>query len=92
MKQRQLPKNAIIHTAEAVISLTRPGDRVTILIPNGIGRDGQEWKEATGKAVICSGTHVALNMGGQHGTPGVATPENVIRSGRRWSADKTTIQ
>ena len=61
----------------------RPGDSVTILIPNGRGRYGQEWTTRTGKAVICSGTHAALNMGGKHGTPGLATPENIVKVGKR---------
>lgn len=65
-----------------LVSMIRPGDSVTILVPNGIGRNGQEWKEKTGKAVICSGTHAALNMGGQYGTPGVATPENIVAIGK----------
>lgn len=65
--------------AEALVESIRPGDRVTILVPNGFGRNGQEWKEKTGVARICSGTHVALNMGGRYGTPGVATPTNIVR-------------
>ena len=56
--------------AAQLVAAIRPGDRVTILSPQG--------HERTGRAVICSGTHVALNMGGKHGTPGVATPENVL--------------
>jgi hypothetical protein len=58
------------------------GQRVTIFIPNGRGRNGVEYKEATGRAVIVNharGT-VALNMGGRYGTPGVATPENFVRA------------
>jgi hypothetical protein len=62
------------------ISRIRPGDRVTILVPSGFGRNGQEYTEKTGRAVICSGDHVALNMGGKYGTPGVATVENFVRS------------
>lgn len=56
--------------ARALVASIRPGDRVTIRTPRG--------QERMGVAVICSGTHVALNMGGQHGTPGVATPENLV--------------
>lgn len=88
MKHSDLPKNAILHTGAEIISLCKPNDRVTILVPNGRGRNGIEWKEATGSAVICSGDRVALNMGGPHGTPGVATAENVVKSGRRWNRDK----
>lgn len=57
----------------------RMGDRVTIKIPNGIGPNGVEYKESTGRAVIISNGHVALNMGGKHGTPQVATPENIVK-------------
>jgi hypothetical protein len=74
------------HVREVMISNIRPGDRVTILVPNGIGRNGVEWKESTGRAVICSGTHVALNMGGRYGTPGVATPKNIVRVNSRKDA------
>lgn len=67
------------HDPVELVKNLRTGDRVTIRIPNGIGRNGQEWKEATGRVVIPSGTHAALNMGGQYGTPGVATPENIVK-------------
>lgn len=56
------------------------GDKVTILIPAGMGRGGQEWKEATGKATMKSpkvGGWV-LNMGGAHGTPKLASPKNIV--------------
>lgn len=56
----------------------RVGDRVTILVPNGIGRHGQEWKEQTGRAVIPGPHGWALNMGGRFGTPGVATTDNTV--------------
>lgn len=71
---------------EAMVANIRPGDRVTILVPNGIGRNGQEWCERTGRAVICSGDHVALNMGGRYGTPGVATVKNIVRINSRKDA------
>ena len=71
------------HIRKVMVANIRVGDRVTILVPNGIGRNGQEYAERTGRAVICSGTHVALNMGGKHGTPGVATPENIVRVNAR---------
>jgi hypothetical protein len=63
---------------EELLKSVRPGDRVTIWIPAGTGRGGQEWTEATGRAVIVSPDRVALNMGGAHGTPGVATVENIV--------------
>ena len=76
---------------EAMVANIRPGDRVTILVPNGIGRNGQEWCERTGKAIICARpwedqTHVVLNMGGRFGTPGVATVKNIVRVNSRKDA------
>ena len=71
---------------EAMVANIRPGDRVTILVPAGIGRNGQEWTERTGRAVICSGDHVALNLGGRYGTPGVATVKNIVRVNSRKDA------
>lgn len=65
-------------TKEKLVASIEPGDRVTTWVSAGIGLHGQEWKKATGTAVICSGTHAALNMGGKFGIPGVATPENIV--------------
>lgn len=71
---------------ETLIATIRSGDHVTILVPNGIGRFGTEWKEATGRAVMVS-SHGGwvLNMGGKHGKPGIADNTNVVavRKGRR---------
>lgn len=66
-----------------LVATIEPGDRVTILVPAGFGRNGQEWKERTGRAVIVThrGTphaYAALNMGGRYGTPGLATSENTV--------------
>lgn len=72
-------KQVFDHIRTVQVANLRPGDRVTILVPNGIGRNGQEWKEATGTVIIASGTHATLNMGGRNGTPGVVTPENFVR-------------
>jgi hypothetical protein len=56
------------------------GDSVTIMVPAGMGRGGQEWKEATGKAVMHSAEGGwVLNMGGPHGTPGLANERNIVR-------------
>jgi hypothetical protein len=66
------------------LSEVRHGDKVTILIPNGIGRNGQEWKAKTGRAVMrgaLPGSWV-LNMGGRYGTPGVATEKNFVSARR----------
>jgi hypothetical protein len=54
------------------------GDRVTILIPAGIGRNGQEYKEATGRAVMKGPVGWVLNMGGRYGTPAVCTEQNFV--------------
>lgn len=61
----------------------KAGDRVTVLVANGCGRNGVEWKERTGRAVFRSEYGWALNMGGAHGTPGVANGENFVRATRR---------
>lgn len=62
----------------------KAGSRVTILVRNGkrwdreTGKVVTEYAERTGRAVIPSPGHWALNMGGPHGTPGVACPDNVV--------------
>jgi hypothetical protein len=56
-----------------ITSEIRPGDRVTI-----VNRFGQE---STGRAVMFNkqyGTWV-LNMGGPHGTPAIASEENIVK-------------
>ena len=64
--------------AASVLNAIRPGDRVTILVPNGIGRNGQEWKTAKGRAVMRGPAGWVLNMGGPHGTPGIASETNLV--------------
>lgn len=65
------------------------GDRVTCLIPNGIGRsfDGgrvQEYKKKTGSAVMHSSAGGwVLNGGGRHGTPILVDAENFVKATRR---------
>jgi hypothetical protein len=49
----------------------RNGSRVTI-----VNRFGQTH---TGRAVMLGPGGWVLNMGGPHGTPGIATPENVVK-------------
>jgi hypothetical protein len=65
------------------------GDRVTIQVPAGIGRGGQEWSEATGIAVMPSALKGGwvLNMGGRHGTPGIANENNIVKVTKRKQAD-----
>lgn len=67
-----------MRNAAELLQTIRPGDRVTILVPAGIGRSGVEYKPKTGTARIISPGYVALNMGGRFGTPGVATAENLV--------------
>ena len=57
------------------------GDKITIRVHNGIGRNGPEFKEKTGKAVIHNREQGgwALNMGGKHGTPGSAHAGNLVK-------------
>jgi DNA-directed RNA polymerase subunit RPC12/RpoP len=58
----------------------RPGDRLTILVPGGMGRNGREWSERSGRVVMRSATGGwVLNMGGPHGTPGLADLENTVK-------------
>ena len=56
----------------------RPGDRVTILVYAGRGRDGAEWKPKSGKAVMRGSAGWVLNMGGRFGTPGIADERNIV--------------
>jgi len=63
----------------ALFDTIKPGMRVTILTPQG--------QERSGKVVMKFSTHAVLNMGGAHGTPGIATAENVVRvSGRNQAS------
>jgi hypothetical protein len=72
-------------TSTSLIENIRPGDRVTIMVPNGIGRHGVEWKQSTGTAVMLGPAGWVLNMGGRYGTPGIATDENTVnvKKGRK---------
>jgi hypothetical protein len=54
------------------------GDRVTIRIPNGIGRNGTEYRTVTGRAVMRGPHGWVLNIGGAHGTPKVASSDNIV--------------
>lgn len=49
----------------------RPGDRVTIVTA--------QQQERTGRCVMKFDTHAVLNMGGNHGHPGIVTPRNIVR-------------
>jgi hypothetical protein len=66
-------------TIKEIFASIRPGDRVTIRVPAGFGRHGQEWSEKTGRAVMpARGGGWVLNMGGRYGTPGVCTEDNFV--------------
>jgi hypothetical protein len=73
------------------LSQIQHGDRVTILVPAGFGRDGQEYKQKSGKAVMRSSSGGwVLNMGGRYGTPAVADGRNIVKvtKGRRENPEK----
>lgn len=59
------------------------GYRVKIKVPNGIGRDGPEWTEKTGRVVMYGVGAWVLDMGGKWGTPGICTPKNFVKIVRR---------
>jgi hypothetical protein len=54
-----------------VSSFIRPGDRVTI-----VNRFGQKH---IGRAVMKGPAGWVLNMGGPHGTPAIASEENIVK-------------
>ena len=56
----------------------RPGDRVTLAVHAGIGRNGPETKPKSGRCVMAFESHVVVNLGGRFGTPGVCTADNYI--------------
>ena len=55
-----------------MFKMIKPGDRVTITTPLG--------QERTGRAIMfnCKVGAWVLNMGGKHGTPGLATEKNTL--------------
>lgn len=68
----------------------RRGTRVTILVRNGTGLNliapgtyerVPQYVRRTGRAVMRSGDGRGwvLNLGGQHGTPGLAYPDNTVK-------------
>jgi hypothetical protein len=54
-----------------ILDAIRAGDRVTIT-----NRFGQE---RTGRAVMRGPAGWVLNMGGPHGTPAIASDENIVK-------------
>ena len=69
------PKKFGSRRVAGVLDTIRPGDRVTINISHGTRREPQE---RTGKAVMRGPAGWVLNLGGRHGTPGIATEENIV--------------
>jgi len=57
----------------------KPHTTVTFLIPNGFGRNGQEYKQKTGKVVFAYPTHLVVNGGGRYGTPYVVDENNFVK-------------
>lgn len=55
-----------------------PGDKITILVYAGRGREGTEWKPKSGKAVMRGPHGWVLDMGGRFGTPGIADETNIV--------------
>lgn len=60
---------------KTILDAIRPGDKVTIL--NRFGR------ARTGRAVMRGPAGWVLNIGGRHGTPDIATDDNVVRVAAR---------
>lgn len=60
---------------EGLVDTIKAGDRVTI-----VNRFGQE---RSGKAVMRGPAGWVLNMGGPHGTPGIASDENIVKVNSR---------
>lgn len=55
---------------KAFFSLLRPGKTAAIVTPRG--------SVLSGRVVMKFPGHAVLNLGGQHGTPGVVTPANCV--------------
>lgn len=64
--------------AQLLVDSIRHGDKVTILVPAGFGRGGQEWEPRSGRAVMRGPAGWVLNLGGAHGTPGIASARNIV--------------
>jgi hypothetical protein len=67
-----------------VVDSIHAGDRVTI-----VNRFGQK---STGRAVMPSSNGGwVLNLGGAHGTPGIATAENIVKVMKRKNSKRNTV-
>ena len=58
----------------------KPRSLVTFLIPNGIGKDGVEYKQKKGRAVMRGPHGWVVNGGGRYGTPFVVSSENFLNT------------
>lgn len=86
-----LRKHGITVKENPILDSIRAGDRVTILVPAGIGREGQEYTQKTGRAVMRGPHGWVLNMGGPHGTPAVASDRNIVKVHRRGNPDEGDV-
>jgi hypothetical protein len=68
-----------MNTERTILDAIRPRDVVTINVYAGRSTSGTpEYKHRSGRAVMRGPCEWVLNMGGQHGTPAIATPENIV--------------
>lgn len=68
MRQAKTPQE--FAAPEWLIANAKVGDRVTIATPQGQTR--------AGRMVMRGPAGLVLNLGGPHGTPGVATVSNIV--------------
>lgn len=60
-----------------LLAMVRPGAVVSAWFSNGLG----EKKVRVGKVnplLIFPGSHVVIDLGGKHGTPGVVSADNIV--------------
>lgn len=73
----------------ALVAVIERGDKVTALFPGGLSiRDGKtvrEWNERSGivNPLLIFKSHVVINLGGKHGTPGVVDARNIVSVRRK---------
>jgi hypothetical protein len=64
-------ENQLANDGEHLYHSIRPGDQVTIVTPRG--------QQLKGRAVMKGPAGWVLNLGGAHGRPGIASPENIVK-------------
>ena len=72
---------------QSLCDIIRAGDIITFQKPGGMGRQGREYITVRGRAVMRNRQYGCwvVNLGGRHGTPGIADEENILgvkRGGR----------